>query len=176
MKEFAEAIIYFLPAYLSNALPVFYFYFSSKGILPDAPLDRGIIWKDGKRLLGDGRSLAGIPLHLLGGLLGGLVLFFASGWGFGFFMSLGFLEGLGALVASIMMSFLKRRIGIEWGQKAGLSFIADWVNYIVGAAIFAAVITLKPLQLLPWALAITLILHPIAAVVGFKVGVKKGPW
>lgn len=86
------------------------------------PLDGGAHWK-GCRLIGDGRRLLGLTVALLASGTVGLL----SGhfW-------IGVTAAIGVDVATVLHSFLKRRLGIPRGQ-AHLPW--DHLDYILGALI-----------------------------------------
>lgn len=84
-----------------------------------------------------------------------------------------FLFGIGAIFGDLIKSFFKRRIGIAPG-KPWIPF--DQLDLVIGALIF-----LTPFHVLPWQniltlLIITPILHLLANVFAYKVGIKKVWW
>ena len=50
-----KLILFYLPAYVANGSPVVF----SKIYGPGHPIDMGIVFSDGKRLLGDGKTFEG---------------------------------------------------------------------------------------------------------------------
>lgn len=174
----------FLPALLPNSAAVVF----GGG----TPVDFGRSWK-GKRILGEGKTWRGFFGGGLSGVALGLILIGIAAlcgsddyWGFGpFWSNVGVLSCLafGSLLGDMGGSFLKRRMGLERGQKAPVLdqydfvigafvttsiFYPYWVygNYIEGWHI-AALISL---------LVVTYILHRVMNIIGYRAGLKKEPW
>ncbi len=175
---------FFIPAYIANPAAVLF----GGG----RPVDLGRVWRDGRRVLGDGKTWRG----LIGGGLSGVVIgtiqwtallpWESSPLSFGPFPEfLGILAALsfGALLGDMLGSFIKRRRGLEKGQRApfldrydfvlgaflltGLLF-PDWVaaRYLFGEAILG----------LLFILGITPLLHKVVNVIGYRIGKKEVPW
>lgn len=173
-----------LPAYLSNMLPVV--------VGGGTPIDLGRSWRDGKRILGDGKTWRGLLLAPL--LAAGLTFFLQAAvdhtaWGrsYGFpgwgawptWFVLAYAMGLGALTGDALESFVKRRTGRDRGERwfpfDQLDFIlgALLLGFLVGPAHFLALFTW------PRLLAIVLLtpaLHLLVNWLGYKVGLKAVPW
>ena len=188
-----SALWLMLPAYLSNMLPVF--------VGGGPPIDLGRHWKDGKRLLGDGKTWRGLLLAplLAAGLTYFLQLAGRSGgwWGDNFpdwgpdpwWFLLAYAMGLGALVGDAFESFVKRRTGRDRGEKW---FPWDQLDFILGALLFAALTGLalswsgavtpnvfERLFTLPRLLVILLltpVLHLGVNFIGWKLKLKDVPW
>lgn len=156
------------------------------------PIDGGSILRDGRRLLGDGKTWRGLAGGTLFGMLVGVLQWLINlGIGhpdvsfgvFPFTILVIFLLPFGALLGDILGSFIKRRMGIERGEKApGLDqydfligaflfvgiFQTSWFlkHYIYGSAVLGlvAVILLTPA------------LHKIVNVLGYRIGKKEVPW
>jgi len=86
----AETIYLYLPAYLANAVPVI----TGGG----SPLDGGRIWRDGRPLLGDHKTLRGTISGIVVGTVVGL---------FQMTPLRGFLLALGTIGGDLIVSFLK---------------------------------------------------------------------
>jgi CDP-2,3-bis-(O-geranylgeranyl)-sn-glycerol synthase len=174
----------FLPAMLPNSAAVIF----GGG----TPVDFGKSWK-GRRILGDGKTWRGlIGGGLCGVALGLLLIGIASiwdpgsYWGYGpFWSNVGILFCLsfGALFGDMLGSFLKRRLGIERGEKFPVMdqydfvigaflitsiFYPNWVyaNYIEGWHIIA----------LLFLLLIMFGIHRYVNIIAFKLGLKDEPW
>lgn len=182
-----------LPAYLSNMLPVF--------VGGGAPIDGGRVWKDGRRMLGDGKSWRALLLAPpLAALLTGILDWLADhtawgdigfpGWGgWPVWFGLAYGLALGALVGDAVESFAKRRTGRDRGEK-WIPF--DQLDFVVGGLVFgflAAVILQLAgatdgnafLALFTWPrllviLLLTPALHLLVNFIGYKIGTKDVPW
>ncbi|HUR70101.1 MAG TPA: CDP-2,3-bis-(O-geranylgeranyl)-sn-glycerol synthase [Candidatus Thermoplasmatota archaeon] len=180
----ATALWLMLPAYLSNMLPVF--------VGGGAPIDLGRSWRDGKRILGDGKTWRGLLLApLLAAILTGglqwLVDHTAWGTSYGFpgwggwprWFLLAYLMGLGALTGDAVESFIKRRTGRDRGEKW---FPWDQLDFILGSLLFAFL--LMPTRFLglftPERLIVILLLTPVLHLfvnyLGYRLGLKDVPW
>jgi CDP-2,3-bis-(O-geranylgeranyl)-sn-glycerol synthase len=120
-----QALYFLLPAYFANMAPVF----ATKifGSKYSWPLDLGYQYQ-GQALLGKNKTWRG----LLAGIIVGIVTVYLQAYlfRFGFFQSisiinyesadlfaLGFLFGLGVILADAIKSFFKRRMNIKPGDK-----------------------------------------------------------
>jgi CDP-2,3-bis-(O-geranylgeranyl)-sn-glycerol synthase len=181
-----------LPAYLSNMLPVF--------VGGGAPIDLGRRWKDGRRILGDGKTWRGLVLAPLVALVLTFPLQWLAdntswgsergfpGWGPGpWWALLAYALALGALVGDAAESFLKRRTGRDRGQRW---FPFDQLDFVVGALAFGllAGVLLQAatganvfLQLFTWPRVVVIVLltpalHLLVNFIGYKIGTKDVPW
>lgn len=173
-----------IPAYVANPAAVLF----GGG----KPIDGGAIHRDGRRYLGDGKTWRGLAGGTLFGMVIGLVQMGVN-WGichpdvsfgtFPFSFLVIFLLPFGALLGDILGSYIKRRKGIERGQKApGLDqydfligtillvgvFQTYWflAHYIYGYAILGLIAVL----------ILTPVLHRIVNILGYKIGKKEVPW
>ncbi len=161
-----RALWLFLPAYVANMSPVF-----SAKLAPawKKPIDGGRIHKDGKRVLGDGKTWRG----LVGGGLAGGGTAVAMSYGAGGFLKgldfggngycggptdgslacdaeaaawwaiflFGFIVGFLALVGDAIESFFKRRLGKERGAPWIPFDQLDFVVFgLIGFAVGAAIL------------------------------------
>lgn len=159
-----------VPAYIANGSPPFLIK------LKKHPLDFGKKWK-GQRLLGDGKTFEGFILASVMALLTGyLELQIISQFNYNFLNIplLGFLFiGVGAMVGDALGSFIKRRMRLKRGENAGL---LDMLDFIIGAFVFAYFFAPYSLLTFITALITTPIVHRVANIIGYKIGVKKEPW
>jgi CDP-2,3-bis-(O-geranylgeranyl)-sn-glycerol synthase len=174
-----------IPAYLPNSSAVIF----GGG----TPMDFGKSMKDGRRILGKGKTWAGFIGGTLAGFGIGLIqLMIAFNfdpetfWGFGSvpnaFLVI-FLLACGAMFGDALGSFIKRRQGKEPGSPyPGLDqydfLIGTWLliiifqyqwffdHFIEGIHIFGliAIIIITPL------------LHRVVNIIGYKMGKKDVPW
>lgn len=132
-----QAIWLIFPAYVANASAVI--------VGGGKPIDSGRMYKDGKRLLGDGKTWRGLLGGTLFGItvgLGMMVLLkygqnllsfpLTNFGGYPFMLLFFFTLCFGALMGDIIESFFKRRIGKERGEDW---FVLDQLDFIVGALV-----------------------------------------
>jgi len=174
----------FLPAMLPNSAAVIF----GGG----TPVDFGKSRK-GKRILGDGKTWrgffgGGFAGVILGLLLIGISSIFDSNrlWGYmDLWTGIGiiFCLSFGSLLGDMLGSFIKRRLNIERGKKAP---ILDQCDFLIGAFlltalfypnwIYATYMEGWHLIALVFLLIMTLLLHRIMNIIGYKTGLKDVPW
>jgi CDP-2,3-bis-(O-geranylgeranyl)-sn-glycerol synthase len=168
-----------IPAYTPNNFAVVF----GGGI----PIDLGKNFVDGKRILGDGKTIRGFIFGVLGGILCGTIQFNLENFlGIAFFSSLSFPDAFvlvsslsfGSLSGDLLGSFIKRRIGIKRGQA--LPFF-DQLTFLVVAFLFAYTFSpffhhLFTIKVIVAAIIITPILHLLTNYIAFKLGLKDVPW
>jgi len=136
-----QAFWFILPAYVANA--------SAKLIGGGTPVDFGKNWKDGKRILGDGKTWRGLLFGAFIGMIAGFGLAVAAKYialsefaflklsdfeGFPLMIPIVFSICFGALVGDAVESFFKRRIGKNRGEDW---FFFDQIDFIAGALLFS---------------------------------------
>jgi CDP-2,3-bis-(O-geranylgeranyl)-sn-glycerol synthase len=139
-----QALWIILPAYIANASAVL--------VGGGKPIDFGKKWKDGKRILGDGKTWRGLISGAFVGMTGGfglaIVAIYANNSDFAFLglsdfgrfpLMIPIIGSIcfGALFGDITESFLKRRVGRDRGE--------DWIpfdqlDFIVGALVFGLIV------------------------------------
>ncbi|GBF09088.1 CDP-archaeol synthase [Aeropyrum pernix] len=159
-----EAIILMLPAMIANATPVV-----AGG---RRPVDMGIVLPDGRRLLGDGKTVEGLLAGFAAGSAAGVLAALATAN-----MLLAVHSpaiALGALAGDMAGSFVKRRLGIERGRPAPL---LDQLDFYLGALAVSIALgyTWTP-RVVVEAAAAVLLLHLAANVTAYLLGLKKVPW
>ncbi len=130
-----------IPVYVANASAVI--------VGGGAPIDFGKTWKDGHRILGDGKTWRGLFAGTFLGMTAGFGLAVVAKYlhtseyaflgvtdfeGFPMMILILFSLCFGALVGDIIESFFKRRLGKDRGQ--------DWIpfdqlDFLVGALLFS---------------------------------------
>jgi CDP-2,3-bis-(O-geranylgeranyl)-sn-glycerol synthase len=135
-----QALWLVLPAYIANA--------SALLVGGGAPIDFGKSWKDGKRILGDGKTWRGLFSGAIVGVAGGfglsIVAFYANNSDFAFLglndfgrfpLMIPIISSIcfGALFGDIIESFFKRRAGIKRG---GDWIPFDQIDFILGVLLF----------------------------------------
>lgn len=163
-----------VPAYISNPLAVVF----GGG----TPLDLGLKWPDGQRILGDGKTIKGLIGGTLCGIIAGIFqLYLAS------FFSIPVVPtitaiitlSLGALLGDIVKSFFKRRFGLVRGAELPL---IDQLDFVAGAWILTYIF--EPVwfteNFSKWiiltVLVLTPILHRLTNIFGYNIKLKKEPW
>ena len=150
------------------------------------PLDFGKTFVDGKRILGDGKTIRGF----VGGIVGGLLIAnlqygvekslnfqIFSLLTYNEFLFLVFLLSFGAITGDALGSFLKRRFGYKRGDVFP---IVDQLMFLAIAFIFASFslsfFKLFDLTKIVIAFIITPPLHLITNYIAYKAGLKNVPW
>lgn len=171
------AALIMVPSYLANGMAL-----ATGG---KYSLDRGKLFLDGRRILGDGKTVSGTVGGIILGTLGGIVtvliceiVFFASDALLPYF-ALVFVVACGAILGDIVMSFCKRRIGMSQGRPFPL---VDQLGFILMAYLLAYAFNIYvPLIVLTVELLIILVIvtpfiHLLANYIGYKIGKKSVPW
>lgn len=157
-----------------------------------SPIDGGRTHKDGRRYLGDGKTWRGLIGGVTLGIIIGLLQDLANGFSEWPEMSFGdypsnliviFLLPLGALIGDMMGSYLKRRKGIERGEKAP---VLDQYDFLIIAMMLIAVLQwpwfyehyLEGLAILGLITVVILtpVLHRLTNIIGHRMGKKEVPW
>ena len=146
LEKLAQILLFILPAYCANGAPVV----GVRLIGRSTPLDRGAKAWDGRRILGDGKTLEGLLIGVATGTIAGLII---HSFIPGIYRSPlePFMLSVGAMAGDIFGSFIKRRLGLERGRPApGL----DQLGFLAFALLFS-IFTFGPPR---WLDALTLIL------------------
>jgi CDP-2,3-bis-(O-geranylgeranyl)-sn-glycerol synthase len=165
-----------LPAYVSNPMAVVF----GGG----TPMDLGMKWPNGQRILGDGKTIRGLIGGTACGIAAGLLqIYAASTFGIHFVptMTAVITLSFGALFGDIVKSFFKRRIGLVRGAELPL---IDQLDFVAGAwiltYIFDPVWFTEYFISSPWiiltVLVLTPILHRLTNIFGYNIKLKKEPW
>lgn len=171
MESFAELVLFLVPIYVANSIPVV--------LGGGTPLDFGKKFTDGRRLLGEGKTVRGFVSGVLGGTLaGGIVALMLT---LVFFQTAqlqfigAFLLSLGTMTGDAFGSFLKRR----FNMKRGMPFIPDSIVFMVFALVFVFPVVntlLYELSNLGFFFILTIILHPLTNTLANRLGLKNVPW
>ncbi|MBN1169818.1 CDP-2,3-bis-(O-geranylgeranyl)-sn-glycerol synthase [Candidatus Micrarchaeota archaeon] len=164
-----DLLVFLIPAYIANSSPVV--------LGGGAPLDFGIKL-NGKRILGEGKTIRGFAGGTLAGATAGIIV--AWFYPLPFFASMeqqmagALMLALGTLVGDSLGSFLKRRLGMESGSP----FFPDTFIFLIVALAFAWPFVqdlYSPFNLV-FFFGLTIILHPAANFLANRAGLKKVPW
>ncbi|TFG33887.1 CDP-2,3-bis-(O-geranylgeranyl)-sn-glycerol synthase [Candidatus Thorarchaeota archaeon] len=171
-----------LPAWIANATPVL----GGGG----RTIDGGRTYRDGRRILGDGKTIRGFIVGIIFGTLTGLGQMLAAPvllpilaqfvtvtpvMELVLFMQLpvAFLMSLGALTGDIIGSFIKRRVDVKSGDPSPMM---DQLGFIIMALIFVSPLIQPSPVFVGILILITLGIHWISNAVGYLLGLKKHPW
>ncbi len=178
MLEIALAIWLLLPAWTPNNFAVL--------LGGGKPIDLGRKFIDGRRLLGDGKTIRGF----VGGVAGGVFIAniqyaveklvgfeIYSSLGYSNFFILTFLLSFGAMLGDSVGSFVKRRLGYERGSMLPvvdqLMFLA--VAFLIASSCDAFWKLFTPTLILI-AFVLTLVAHLAVNALAYKLGFKEVPW
>lgn len=154
---FIMTVWLFLPAYFANATPVL--------LHGGGPVDGGRNWSDGKRILGDHKTLYGT---IAGVSIGAMVAFLQGN------IIQGSLFALGAILGDMIFAFFKRRLGYPPGASWP---VADQVGFIILAIILGNLIEPRPTLEQDVVVTITTIpLHYLTNFFAWVMKMKKNPW
>ncbi len=169
-----RSVFLFLPAMVANAAPVI----ASKIIRRRHPLDMGKkLPIDGRRILGQSKSVEGFIAGVVGGLATGIV--YAAILNNASWVIYGLVSGFGALSGDAINSFIKRRLGI----KPGDPFIPlDQLSFLLIAYILikgTRVDTLSGVNVgiidLSIGIYVVMVLHPLTNLIAYYMGLKDEP-
>lgn len=156
------AVWWFLPAWFANSVPLLLSRFVPERMR--VPIDMGLRFSDGNRVLGDGKTvfgfLAGVAAGGIFGLVQGDVLF-------------GALLGLGAMTGDAAGSFVRRRMGLSRGADVP---ILNQLDFVAGALLLSSVAKTWSLLEIVVICVLTLPLHRLTNWASYKMGLKGEPW
>ena len=154
---FLGTVWLFLPAYFANAAPVL--------LHGGGPLDGGMNWSDGKRILGDHKTVHGT----LYGVAVGAAVALAQGN-----LAQGLLFSVGAILGDLLFAFIKRRLGIQPGKPL---LLWDQVGFIILAILLGSLIEPRPTWQQDIAMIVTTIpVHYTSNLFAWGLSWKKEPW
>lgn len=153
----AESIYTYLPAYLANAAPVL----CGGG----KPIDGGRTWRDGRPLLGSHKTVRGTLSGIAVGTAVGLIQLAPLR---------GLLLSIGAVSGDIIVSFVKRRLGMKPGDPFP---VADQLGFIVAAMALVSVVPPQPTwEQVAAILVVTVPIHFTTNFFAWLLKLKKHPW
>ncbi|MHA1965172.1 MAG: CDP-2,3-bis-(O-geranylgeranyl)-sn-glycerol synthase [Candidatus Thorarchaeota archaeon] len=171
-----------LSAWIANATPVL----GGGG----RPIDGGRNFRDGRRILGNGKTVRGFIVGVFFGTLTGvfqvlsaphlrpiLTQFVTITLEMDYVLSISipvaFLLSLGALTGDVVGSFIKRRVNVKSGDP---SPFLDQIGFIITALIFVSPLMIpSPIFVIILVLT-TLGIHWLSNALGYLLGLKKNPW
>jgi len=155
-----DTLWFFLPAAIANITPVLAAYYKWFPSL-NKPIDAHKEW-GGMRILGNNKTWRGLILGTIAGTIVGVL----QGHG----LLLGFAISFGALTGDALKSLIKRRSGVNPGESLP---VIDQIDYIIGAALGAALITRVPAEHVITAIIIFGTGSAITSYFGYKMHIKK---
>ncbi|MEM0017285.1 MAG: CDP-2,3-bis-(O-geranylgeranyl)-sn-glycerol synthase [Candidatus Korarchaeum sp.] len=153
LNSYMYAIWYVLPSYFANMSPVVF----GGG----RPLDMGKNFFDGRRILGDHKTVRGF----LSGLIVGSLVGVLQGRPLQ-----GFVLSLGAMIGDCFGSFLKRRMGLAEGSSAPL---LDQEGFLLFSILFASPLESLPLESIVFLVLLTPLLHWGSNFIAHLLGLKE---
>lgn len=142
-------------------------------------MDLGKYFLDGRRILGDGKSIEGFCSGTLAGFLTGLLLTHLHvpeyvGLELPLTPLASLILALGAMVGDVLGSFIKRRLGIPRGKPAPL---LDQLSFLLVALLLYHLI-IRPVPLVAYLILvlITPILHLSTNYVAYLLKLKEVPY
>lgn len=176
LKIIVQAVWLMLPAYIANPTAVVF----GGG----KPIDFGKNWKDGRRILGDGKTFRGLIGGTACGVIIGLLqrqVTFAGDTLVIPSMTAIITLSLGALLGDAVKSFFKRRLGYARGEKLPL---IDQLDFVAGAWVLTYAFDprwfTENFLSSPWIIItiviLTPLLHRLTNIFGYRIKLKKEPW
>jgi len=173
LSSLLRALIYVLPAYITNAMPVIFV----KLLGRTTPIDGGAYAWDGRRVLGDGKTWEGFISGTSIGIGAGVLIYLLGNLGEFRSPFEPLSLSLGAMLGDLLGSFIKRRLGLRRGDPApgldqlgfllcalGLAFMAHGVPNWLNPLLFITLIT------------ITGALHLATNALAYLIGLKDRPY
>lgn len=171
MAQLLDLLLFLIPIYVANSSPVI--------LGGGTPLDLGKTLSDGRRILGEGKTIRGFAGGILAGTLaGGLAALICQS---PFYPTMeaqfvaAFVMSFGTLSGDALGSFIKRRMGVDSGRP----FLLDTVLFLLVALALVFPLTsislYDPLNIL-FFIILTMLLHPLTNMLANKAGLKKVPW
>ncbi|MEB3862138.1 MAG: CDP-2,3-bis-(O-geranylgeranyl)-sn-glycerol synthase [Desulfurococcales archaeon] len=165
--DVVELLIYILPAMVANGAPVVGAKFYGRG----HPIDMGARMPDGRRVLGDGKTVEGFIVGVLAGLVVGILETLALNENL---IGASLASSVGALLGDMAGSFIKRRLGKERGAPVPL---LDQLDFYIGALamLYLAGYSISMGAAMVMAFVI-IILHVSTNWIAYQLGLKSVPW
>ncbi|MGC9137001.1 CDP-2,3-bis-(O-geranylgeranyl)-sn-glycerol synthase [Caldivirga sp.] len=173
----AQALLIIWPPYVANATPVL-----AKKVFKGRlhPIDFNKSLKDGKRVLGDGKTYEGFMMGVTLGTLGGYLVVYVIG-------SLttpllkyptmldSFVMSVAALLGDMLGAFIKRRLGLRRGEPAPL---LDQLDFLLASLLALYLIdpSILPAPVAVTAIIITPPIHLATNAGAYLLGLKSEPW
>ncbi|MCX8196065.1 MAG: CDP-2,3-bis-(O-geranylgeranyl)-sn-glycerol synthase [Acidilobaceae archaeon] len=160
--DLIEGLLLLLPAMVANATPVV-----AGG---RTPVDMGLTFLDGRRLLGKGKTWEGLFAGIAAGTAAGALLSLYRPE----LLFIGFGVSVGAMTGDLVASFIKRRFNMESGAPAP---VLDQLNFYVGAVVALYLMGYQfTFSLLVILAIVSGSLHLLTNIIAYILGWKEHPW
>ncbi len=169
MNTIIFSFLFFLPAGIANMVPVFAAKIPGLKKL-NYPLDFGKKFQ-GKRILGDHKTIRGFVLGILVGTYFAFVehYFFPAVYEGVNPLAIGFLLSFGALAGDSLKSFFKRRAGVASGKSW---FPFDQLDYIFGGLLLSLLVVQLSVFDYVCIVIVYFVLHMFTTYIGFLLKFK----
>ncbi|MCA9376846.1 CDP-archaeol synthase [Candidatus Nomurabacteria bacterium] len=175
MESFLIALAIFFPAAISNSSPIVASKLKIFRFL-DIPIDLRLTVR-GKRIFGDHKTFRGYLVGIVAGASTSYLLFDVAGFpqlidsGYsGSAFLFGAVLGFGALLGDSIESFFKRQVGVQPGSS-WVPF--DQIDFLIGGCIVVLLFTDVGLLVYLWIVLIYGLMHPLATIIGYYLGLKQ---
>ncbi len=157
-------ICYYLTPMMTNAMPVL--------VSGSKPIDNGVLFIDGKPLLGKNKTWEGLLMGLVGAYITASTI--SAILNKPYLLPLACGAGLAALIGDLMGAFIKRRLNIAPGAPAP---ILDQLDFYAATTLYYYLLSVddvisRPIYLLLTALIIV-IFHVTSNLLAYAIGLKK---
>lgn len=162
MHWILEPLLFALPFYIANAVPIF----AKKIPFLNVPIDAEQTL-DGKRILGAHKTIRGFILGVLAGTIVGFLTLNSVFYGF--------VLSFASLLGDLFGAFLKRRANLQPGEKSIFHDRVFDTIFPILAAYFFDFLTLSPLQLIGLFI-FSIYINNIFNWIYFVLKIKEKPW
>jgi len=163
LNDLLIAVYIAIPLYIANSTPVL--------LGGGTPIDQGRNFPDGRRILGNNKTVKGFVSGFLFGTSAGLAeAFLFTNY---LLLLVGITASLGALFGDLFGAFLKRRLNIPPGGPLPL---VDQLDFVVGALLLTSpmlAITVGAALIL---MIVTVPVHLLSNAIAYGLGLKERPW
>lgn len=163
VHELLITFLVYFPAFVANGSAVF--------VKKGTPIDFRRTLRDGKRILGDGKTFEGLLVALTFGTTVGIMISRFLGPQE---MLYGFIGSLFGMLGDMCGAFIKRRLGMERGARAPL--LDQW-DFVICATVGLIIAGFKVSILgFLFILALAFVMHVMTNRIAYKLKLKSVPW
>ena len=163
-NDLSFVLLVIWPPYIANSVPVIV----SRLPMRRRPIDGGRLFLDGRRIFGDNKTVEGFLLGCAVGTLLGYAI--ASP-----IITLleAFVLSVGALTGDLIGAFVKRRMGLQPGERA---IPLDQLDFIAFSMVLLSRMRELSCLVIVTALAITVPIHMATNYAAYRLGLKNVPY